>query len=128
MPHEPDPDTPVDVDDIYFEDTEDAFNALLTRQQRLTHHLLLLKDLHDDIADLDSTGAANLRANSDSLGILITATAHVTRIEGKPRQVLEKYDWLENTITYDREHQWFEMELLIRLDTGDHTDGDSPQP
>lgn len=128
MPHEPEPETPVDIDEIYFEDTEDAFNALRTRHQRLTQHLLLLKELHDDIAELDSIGAATLRANSDSLGILITATAHVTRIEGKPRHVLEKYDWLENTITYDQEQQWFQLELLIRLDTGDHTDGDAPQP
>lgn len=128
MPHEPEPETPVDIDDLYFEDTEDAFNDLLTRQQRLTHNLLLLNELHDDIVELDSIGAATLQTDRDSKGILITATAHVTRIDGKPRDILEKYNWLQNTITYDRENRWFQMDLLIRLEAGDHTDSDATRP
>ena len=34
MPHEPEPETPVDVDELYFEDTEDAFNALMEGDAR----------------------------------------------------------------------------------------------
>lgn len=123
MPHETEPDTPVDVDDLYFEDTEAAFNALLTRQQRLTRHLLLLKELHDDLADLDCEGAAILRANQDTLGVLVSATVTVTRMEGKARVLLEKYEWLDNEIEYDRENNWFTIELVIRLDHGKHEDG-----
>lgn len=117
---------PVQTDDLYFDDATPIFTELLAHHRKLATQLHRFKSLHDDITQLDSIGAANLQPTITPSHLKITVSATVSRLEGVPREILDRYDWQENTITYNQEQHWFSLDLTIRfsLQTNSRTQSD----